>query len=206
VSQSDSELSPLDDPPVSYAAADTVRKAHAVGLVRERPDITALTYPLVRSVVARVRRAGIAERAAREFEAAGPDDTETILRDLREISALLEESPLPATEWRRLLEVLGRDLVARLAGVSASSVVRYASAARQTPDEVAARVHFLALLVGDLEGAYNEIGIRRWFDRPRTTLDGRAPAAFLKAGWQPDDAGPVRVRELARALVEGTAS
>jgi len=198
-----SESDPLSNLRVAYAAADTVRKAHAVGLVRERPDFAALTFPAVKAIIARIRKAGVAERAARDFEGAAPDDVDALVHDLHEIGALIEESPFPATEWRRLLEILGRDLVARLAGVSASSVVRYAGGDRRTPDDVAARVHFLALLIGDLEGAYNEIGIRRWFDRKRTALDGHTPSALFARAWQPDDPGPARVRDLARALIEG---
>lgn len=67
---------------------------------------------------------------------------------------------------------------------------------------VPVRLHFLALVVGDLAGAYNEIGIRRWFERKRAALDRRAPAEALTGAWQPDDPGAVRVRELARALVD----
>ena len=59
----------------------------------------------------------------------------------------------------------------------------------------------LALVVGDLAGSYNDIGVRRWFHRKRTLLDGRAPAALLKGNWDPDDEGPMRVRELARELI-----
>jgi hypothetical protein len=39
--------------------------------------------------------------------------------------------------------------------------------ARTTPDEVADRLQFLSFTVGGLSGAYNEIGIRQWFDRGR---------------------------------------
>jgi hypothetical protein len=66
---------------------------------------------------------------------------------------------------------------------------------------VAARLHFLASVVGDLAGAYNDFGIRRWFERPRTALEGRAPAALLSGPWSPDDVEPQRVRELAASLV-----
>lgn len=52
-----------------------------------------------------------------------------------------------------------------------------------------------------LAGSYNETGIRRWFQRKRTMLDGRTPAALLKREWDPDDEGPRRVRQLARNLV-----
>jgi hypothetical protein len=85
-------------------------------------------------------------------------------------------------------------------------VGRYERGARRTPDAVAARLHFLALLIGDLAGAYNPIGIRRWFDRPRTALEGHAPAYLLAGPWQPEEAGPARVRELARALVDSAAT
>ena len=59
----------------------------------------------------------------------------------------------------------------------------------------------MALIVGDLAGAYNEVGVRRWFERKRTTLNGRAPAALLAGDWNPDDSSPQKVRELARSLV-----
>ena len=191
----------MREPRVAYVAAETVRKAQAVGLVRDIPDDTELTLGSVKRVVARIRKAGLGERAARGLERAAPDDVGAILRELREIDALLEESPLPATEWRRLLDVLGRDQLAGLVGISPSSVVRYARGERETPDPVAARLHFLALAVGDLAGAYNDIGIRRWFERKRTVLEGRALAALLRGAWQPEDPGPLQVRDLARALV-----
>ena len=196
----------LREPRVAYVAAETVRKAQAVGLVREMPDDTVLTLRSVKRVVARIRKAGVGARAARGLDHAAPDDVDAILRELREIDALLEESPLPATEWRRLLEVLGRDQLARLVGISPSSVARYARGERETPDGVAARVHVVALVVGDLAGAYNDIGIRRWFERTRTLLEGRAPAAVLRGTWQPEDPGPRQVRALARALVASAAT
>ncbi len=59
----------------------------------------------------------------------------------------------------------------------------------------------VVVVVGDLAGSYNEVGIRRWFQRKRTLLDGRSPAALLKRNWDPDDEGPRRVRALARSLV-----
>ena len=81
---------------------------------------------------------------------------------------------MPEFEWNRLTEVLGLELLPRLLGISPSSVRRYKAAARTTPDDVADRLHFLSLIVGDLSGAYNEIGIRQWFARKRTQQIGRA--------------------------------
>jgi hypothetical protein len=60
--------------------------------------------------------------------------------------------------------------------------------------------------VGDLAGSYNDAGIRRWFQRKRTALEGRSPASLLKQGWDPDDEGPARVRALARDLVTFSAT
>ncbi len=196
-----SEAGPLQVPAVSAAAAETVRKAYAVGLIERSPDFPELTYPDVRAAVARVREAGIAGYAAGALERGGPPAAEEIVRMLREIDALLEESPLPETEWPRLAGIIDRDQLARLLNVSPSSLVRYEKRERRTPDDVAARLHFLALVVGDLAGAYNDIGIRRWFERPRTALDGRSPASLLRRGWSPDEEAPRRVRALARALV-----
>jgi hypothetical protein len=98
------------------------------------------------------------------------------------------------------------DQLAELPGISASSVRPYKDEARATPDDVAARLHFLALVAGDLAGAYNDIGIRWWFHRPRTLLEGRAPAELLTGDWSPGDPGPRRVREVARSLVAGAAT
>ena len=89
------------------------------------------------------------------------------------------------------------DLLTRLLGISQSSARRYISGNRSTPDAIAARLHFLAFVVGDLGGAYNEIGVRRWFDRPRESLDGGTPAQALGSEWSPGDDGPRRVRDLA---------
>jgi hypothetical protein len=105
-----------------------------------------------------------------------------------------------------MLEVLGPDLLSTLLGISASSIRRYSAAARTTPDETAVKLHFISLLVGDLSGAYNEIGVRQWFQRNRAQLAGRAPTDLLIGAWKPDQKGPRQVQELARALVASPAT
>jgi hypothetical protein len=102
-------------------------------------------------------------------------------------------------EWRALEKVFSTDRLAILLGTSSPSIRRYSSGACSTPDALAARLCFLATIVGDLAGAYNEIGIRRWFDRQRSQLEGRAPADFLQGDWNPEDPGPRRLLDLARA-------
>ena len=106
-------------------------------------------------------------------------------------------SPAPMYEWPHLVKIFGVNQLARLLAVSPSSVRRYKENARTTPDDIAGRLHFLALVVGDLAGAYNDIGIRRWFERARTSLGNRAPQEFFRGEWSPNDAGATRVRELA---------
>lgn len=192
---------PLASPEVAAPAAEALRKAYAVGLIDRSPAFPELTYADLRAAAARVREAGIAVRAAGALERRDPPPPEEMAALLREIDARLEESPLPATEWPRLTAMFDRDHLARLLNISMSSLVRYERGERRTPDAVAARLHFLALVVGDLAGAYNEIGIRRWFDRPRAALDGRTPASRLRGNWSPDADGPRAVRALARALV-----
>ncbi|MGQ0669492.1 MAG: hypothetical protein ACT4PO_07455 [Actinomycetota bacterium] len=71
---------------------------------------------------------------------------------------------------------------------------------------MAARLHFLAKVVADLLGAYNEFGVLRWFDRPRAALGGRSPAEVLAGDWDPDAEGPLGVRSLARSLAGASAT
>jgi hypothetical protein len=65
---------------------------------------------------------------------------------------------------------------------------------------VASRLHLLARVVAELKGAYNDIGVRRWFERKRTLLRERCPAQVLNGNWSPEDPDPQEVLELARSL------
>ena len=111
-----------------------------------------------------------------------------------------------ASEWPALQRVLGVDLLARLLAISTVSLRRYLSGSRTTPDDVAARLDALALIVGDLAGAYNDAGVRRWFVRARTVLGNRAPVDVLTSGWQPEDPELRQVRGLANALTASPAT
>ena len=119
---------------------------------------------------------------------------------------MMDVSPVPASKWPALLRVLGPALLARLLNISLVSLRRYQSGARTTPDDVVVRLHALALMVGDLTGAYSDAGIRRWFVRPRTVLQNRAPVDVLTGGWRPEDPGPRQVRALATALTASAAT
>ena len=180
-------------------------RAEAMGLVE--PDAVAHgDLKAVRHIANHVRKAGIgAVAAARLSNVETPTDGE-LAALLQTMIAALEASPVPKFEWGGLARVLDDEQLASLLKVSMSSLKRYQSGERDTPDPIAARLHFLALVVGDLAGSYNDIGIRRWFMRSRTQLDGRSPAQLLTSAWDPEDAGPGRVRQLARALVSLSAT
>ena len=175
------------------------RRAEAMGLVEA--DARRLEAPDVARLVERVRTLGIARGSALRFdnvEVPTVAETEALLRT---VIAALEASPVAVHEWPVLSRVLDAEQLASLLGVSVTSLRRYASGERATPDDIAARLHHLALVVGDLAGAYNEVGIRRWFERKRSALNGKSPAALLAGAWNPDDAAPQKVRALAQSLV-----
>ena len=194
-----SKSTPMDARSVRTLAMEAWRRAEGMGLVEA--DASRLEAADVTRLLQRVRDAGIARGPALHFdnlELPSVAETESLLRF---VITALDASPAPRFEWPAVSRVIDAEQLASLLNVSLSSLKRYASGGRVTPDEVAARLHHVALIVGDLAGAYNEVGVRRWFERKRTALDGRAPAALLAGDWNPDDPAPQKVRDLARALV-----
>ena len=191
--------SPFDEPRLASAAIAALSRADAMGLL-SRP-ITCLDDHAMLGLESGMAEAGIGHALLAELHHPPGSDPARLSVLLERINEALDESPAPAHEWRALQHALGLELLARLLGISLSSARRYLAGSRATPDGVAARLHFLALVVGDLAGAYNDIGVRRWLERRRQRLDGSTPAATLGEGWSPEDEGPQRVRELARALL-----
>lgn len=191
---------------VRRLAFEVTRRAEAMGLIEPAAVEAGDVKAAVRRVAGHVRRAGIATAAAGELnnvELPPPEKTAALLQMM---IAALEANPAPKFEWGGLARLFDAEQLGAVLGVSASSLKRYQSGERATPDAVAARLHFLALVVGDLAGSYNDVGIRRWFHRKRALLDGRAPAQLLSGEWDPDDPAPRRVRELARELVSLSAA
>jgi hypothetical protein len=149
-------------------------------------------------------RQGICTQATRQWldqqQEPGP------VRDslLAQVYERLEECPSPATEWQAVRDVLTDDaLLAALLGIGIASVRRYAKGDRHCSDSVAARLHWLALLIDQLEGTYNAYGIRRWFQRPRAVLNGQAPQDRLKGAWDPDDDAVLPLMTLAHSASSG---
>jgi len=192
---------PLSTPDIAHLAAELIVRIEAMGLLPKDQTIEGLDLGTLRQVLDHARKAQIFRGIHIDLS-----DRTKLKSLLVHLNQILEESPAPSCEWPHLVELLGLDLLARLLGLSASSVRRYSSQARQTPDDVSVRLHFLALVVGDLAGAYNDIGIRRWFGRPRTALGNRAPQEAFVGSWFPGDPDPTAVRGLARSLVTAPAT
>ena len=179
---------------------EAARRADAMGVMR-LDEAGGLDARAALRLVTRARDAGVARTPPVSWGNLDVPTDQEITELLRLVIAALEGSPVPKSEWPSLSGVFEADHLARLLGISLSSLRRYLSGSRETPDEVAERLHFLALVMADLAGSYDAIGIRRWFERPRTTLGGRAPSALLTGDWDPEGAGAQKVRHLARSLV-----
>jgi hypothetical protein len=193
-------------PDVRRLTFEAYRRAEAMGLVEPISSMDDFDVSGARKVLRSVKDAGIARSSVLELETADqvngdPANGHEIADLMRAVIAALEASPAPSSEWRSVARVFDAEHLAPLLGISVSSLRRYQAGTRSTPDDVAARLHFLALVISDLAGAYNDIGIRRWFQRERTPLDDKTPGALLSGEWSPEDEGPRRVRQLAQALV-----
>ena len=194
-------------PDVRRLTFEAYRRAEAMGLVEPITSMDDFDVSGARKVLRSVKDAGIARSSVLELETADQANGEPTtnghdIADLmRAVIAALEASPAPNSEWRSVARVFDAEHLAPLLGISASSLRRYQADTRSTPDDVATQLHFLALVISDLAGAYNDIGIRRWFQRERTPLDDKTPAGLLTGEWSPEDEGPRRVRQLAQALV-----
>ncbi|MFF1254655.1 hypothetical protein ACFVYC_19455 [Pseudarthrobacter sp. NPDC058329] len=140
---------------------------------------------------------GIARDASAITENTSPEQIRLALH--RALDAI-EHSPLPNQEWPRMIQLLGEDLLETIVGASGSSVHRYRNEERPTPDPIAEKLHAVTLITADLAGSYNEFGIRRWFTRVRSQLDGRAPIEIMKGDWNTDDVDFQKVKRLAAAL------
>ena len=197
-------MTPPTSPGVLRQLVGLAATAEAMGLLSPHEAAAVLEGNGLDLTLARMAQAGIgraAVAALRGLLARPHGHPDRLLAPLRELAAALEDSPLPDREWASLQRVFEAEQAARLLDVSLSSLRRYASAVRRTPAEVAGRLHWLALVVGDLAGSYNHLGVRRWFDRKRTLLGGRSPAELLSRRWSPDDRGASRVRQLAKGLL-----
>lgn len=171
----------------------------AMGILQLREPATYFQLSFLREAANAAAHAGIGRNAA-ALLAGGQPNARRVLLALRQLAEALEDSPLPHREARELGRVLGWDLLAAMANSSPVSLRRYASTVREAPDDVGGRLHLLAKIVGNLKGAYNDAGIRRWFERPRVQLQGHAPKDLLHGDWTPDQPEVLAVQDLANSL------
>jgi len=182
------------------SAADGIGLISMTG-VPERPDLT-----ILQEVLQRLTEAGVAQSFIVRLRGIDASDSSQTGDLVRGVLDALRGSPLTEYEWPALTKIFGAEELARILRISESSLNRYANGSRATPDRIAERLHFIALIVGDLRGAYNDVGVRRWFHRRRTTLDGRAPIELLGDDWMPDEEGAGTVRDLAHSLLFASAT
>jgi hypothetical protein len=194
------------DPRIAFQAAAVLSRADAMGLIQPERKIEKLDFSTMRLLLNSVRRAGIGKTIHLLVSGDVAQSAAEMEAMLVRLNRALEESPAPGFEWERVSGILGADLLARLLGISPISLRRYRTKERPTPDDVAQRLHALAMICGDLAGAYNDLGIRQWFDRKRAQLGGRAPSQILCGAWNAKDSAPAQVRELARALTGSPAT
>ncbi|WP_137809143.1 MULTISPECIES: hypothetical protein [unclassified Gordonia (in: high G+C Gram-positive bacteria)] len=176
-------------------AAHVVARAEAMGLIR-LDDGHIFDHDTLGMALRELATAGVGRHLM-----AVEDITDNPRGALEVLNQAIVASPYPKTEWASVTDVLGTDLATRMVGISDSSLRRYSSGDRDTPDDVAARLHFLAMVIADLLGSYNRYGVRRWFVRPRRPLGGKPPAEVLTGGkWEPESAAARMVAELAESL------
>lgn len=103
--------------------------------------------------------------------------------------------------WSGLRADLGDELLGQLLRVSSEPLALYASDV--APEAVEARARFLATVVNHLSGTYTPWGVRRWFGRARSQLEGTSPLQVLVGAgdWTPEGPAAESVAALARALL-----
>jgi hypothetical protein len=193
----------LESAQAASLALSLVARAQTMGFLPTREGPVELDRDFLEELAELLRRRGVAAVAtaslARAMQAKPLNDVE-LIHALRATLDAVDASPHPAGEWAPARELLGDELLSRLLRISASSLRRYAAADRRTPDEVAWRLHLLARLLAALVGSYNDYGIRRWFERGRSALDGATPAEVFERAEAEDDERLQRVLALAEQL------
>jgi hypothetical protein len=209
--QIESVESPLLESPAATALAFALlARAQVMGfLPRNTRNVVALDRRLLEEVAEELRHRGIATMASGSLARAtrtDPVDDLDLIASLRATVEAVDSSPHPEGEWGPARELLGDELLAYLLRNSISSLRRYAAGERRTPDDAAWRLHAVARVLAALTGSYNDYGIRRWFERPRSALGGATPASVLERAESEDDDELRRVLALADELMGAAAA
>jgi hypothetical protein len=203
------QIESVESPPFASDTTATLAlvllaRAQTMGFLPDTGGPTRLDRALLGEIAGSMQRQGIATAATaslgRALSRKSVDDV-AVVAALRATLEAVNASPHPAGEWGPARELLGDELLARLVRVSPSSLRRYAGGERRTPDEVAWRLHAVARMLAALAGGYNDYGIRRWFERHRSALEGATPAELVEQSESEDDDRLVRVIALAEELL-----
>lgn len=198
--------SPLADGAVAASAFRVLVRIQMMSLWEPRAEVR-LDRDLYDAVLESLQRAGMANGlrvwrlTAPLLRPEGDELIDAWLAAWNALGDVVDECPYPQGEWGPARELLQDDLLSEVLDISASSLRRYATGSRETPDRVAARLHAISQITSALAGSYNEYGIRRWFERGRTQLGLRPPKELLAGDWSPDDEKPQQVIALAERLV-----
>ena len=138
---------------IAPALAALLTRSVAMGVLAG-PPVTQLDAPTVRRLVTALQRhriganAGVVLAPLTVDPAPAKLDASTqrsVALGLEQLNEALEQSATPATEWPVMRSAFGDEPLVQLLRVGASSMRRYASGERATPDDVAARLHWLAI-------------------------------------------------------------
>jgi hypothetical protein len=193
----------LESVEAASLALSLVARAQTMGFLPPREGRVELDRDFLEELAELLRRRGVASMATASLAhamRAEPVNEVELVDALRATLDAVDASPDPEGEWAPARELLGDELLARLLRISASSLRRYAAGNRRTPDEVAWRLHLVARLLAALVGSYNDYGMRRWFERRRSALDGATPAELLDHAETEDDERLEQVLALAEQL------
>ena len=188
---------PFEHPDLYPRATRFLRRADAMGLLDQ--PIEELSAAMLCRVARSLSSRGLARDLAALLSGSTPSQSD-LVRYLDSATAALEESPVPAAELSKLTTVLGPDRVCEFLEISPASLQRYQRGEREAPDDVGDRAHFLTSVIAALEGTYNDFGIRRWFERPRTAFDGRSARQLLGRRWTTDSDAARRILDAAESL------
>lgn len=194
-----SVMHPFETDDLYPKATRLLRRADAMGLLDE--PIRELSTETVRKVARNLAQRGLAADVAARLMTGKPSASD-LSRYLDAALLALDESPVPAAELTKLNATLGHELLSTLLEISAASLHRYQSGERQVPDAIADRAHFLTSVVSALEGIYNEFGVRRWFERPRSVFNSKSARQLLGRGWAPGGEPARRILAAAESLAD----
>lgn len=191
---------PLDKPEIARQVLSVLDRAWAMGFLPVATRVDPVSLPNLKEAFESVQKAGIGKQYISGLLLSHKKSPGELLEAFRGINRAMEESPNPDSEWDRLEQVLGTELLADLVRTSKVSVGRYKSKQRPTPPDIAARLHYLAMLIAELVGSYNQFGIIGWFGRKRYQLKDRSPRQLLNGEWSPESEQAKQVKTLAIAI------